>query len=279
MLIKRIYIVLLCIAAFLLFSTKFSWLFSSNVNDSSMTTTTAIIVLGGGLLADGSIPEHTQLRLNRAFELHVPGKSKIVTLSGGSPQKPNPADAAGFPIWEASAAAKKLINMGVEPGEVIEEAFSLDTLGNAYFLRAVHVGPAGFSKLIVITNSWHMPRTRAMFERVFSLPPSSSSSPSSFSSSSSSSSSSLSSSSSHCHPFQLIDIQFVEVAPGLMEPVLSARIEREKQSLDTFISETSKQFHTFRELHEFMFSRHGAYASSRLLQERKPLDPNVLSTY
>ena len=84
-------------------------------------------------------------------------------------------------------------------------SFEQDTIGNAYFLRAIHIIPMSQSQsqsqrrprddtgkgamaqtqpnnlkgsltavkpnlhLIVVTNDWHMDRTRAMFEKVFSL--------------------------------------------------------------------------------------------------------------
>jgi hypothetical protein len=91
-----------------------------------------IVVLGGGVTPSGGVPEHTQLRINKAFEIFQQFKDNalIITLSGGTPHKPNPLDKFGFPIWEATAAAKKLLEMGVPSTQVYEESFSLDTLGN-----------------------------------------------------------------------------------------------------------------------------------------------------
>ena len=60
--------------------------------------------------------------------------------------------------------------MGVPLDHIFEEGFSLDTIGNAYFLRASHTDPAGWRKLVIITNQFHIERTRAIFEWVFSLP-------------------------------------------------------------------------------------------------------------
>ena len=93
---------------------------------------TGIIVLGGGLKDDGTVPHHTQLRLDKAVELFKTQKesSYIITLSGGTPHKPNPRDAKGFAIWEATAAARKLIDMGISHTSILEENFSLDTIGN-----------------------------------------------------------------------------------------------------------------------------------------------------
>lgn len=95
---------------------------------------TAIIVLGGGVTEKGDCPPHTKLRLEKAFALYKKYKEEygafIIPLSGGTPYKPNPVDGKGFPIWEATAAAKELIKMGISPQDILEEAFSLDTVGN-----------------------------------------------------------------------------------------------------------------------------------------------------
>lgn len=104
------------------------------VCSNSHSSKTAIIVLGGGLTEKGECPPHTQLRLDKALEIYNKKKSQggavIIPLSGGTPYKPNPVDEKGFPIWEATAAAKQLIKMGVPYSDILEEAFSLDTVGN-----------------------------------------------------------------------------------------------------------------------------------------------------
>ena len=104
------------------------------VYSNSHSSKTAIIVLGGGLTEKGECPPHTQLRLDKALEIYNKKKSQggavIIPLSGGTPYKPNPVDEKGFPIWEATAAAKQLIKMGVPYSDIFEEAFSLDTVGN-----------------------------------------------------------------------------------------------------------------------------------------------------
>ena len=92
----------------------------------------AIIILGGGLKDNGSVPLHTQARIDKAIELYkmLNENAVIITLSGGTTHKPNPLDSSGFPIWEATAAARRLIDMGIPPHNILEEAFSLDTIGN-----------------------------------------------------------------------------------------------------------------------------------------------------
>mmetsp|Transcript_3604 Transcript_3604/g.5617 ORF Transcript_3604/g.5617 Transcript_3604/m.5617 type:complete len:202 (+) Transcript_3604:97-702(+) len=94
-----------------------------------------IVILGGGLTSSGDVPAHTLLRVEHAYELYQTMKEDalFVTLSGGTPHKPNPLDARGFPVWEATAAARKLISLGVPTEQVLEENFSLDTVGNVSY--------------------------------------------------------------------------------------------------------------------------------------------------
>lgn len=98
----------------------------------------AIIVPGGGLTSTGELPIHCLIRVEKAIELFHSLKSQysnidIITLSGGTTHKPNPRDERGFPIWEATAAAKKLIELGIPSDIIKEEIVSLDTIGNVKF--------------------------------------------------------------------------------------------------------------------------------------------------
>lgn len=225
----------------------------------------AIVVLGGGLLPNGEVPPHTKLRLAKASELYYTlSKASatpvdIITLSGATPHKPPPLDKQGFPIGEAQAAAAFLIKQsGIPPGSVAEENFSLDTLGNAYWLRTVHIEPGGYTKLIVLTNDWHMPRTRAIFSHVFGLPRRAG---------------------GHSALKRKFELSFIAVEAGLGPDFLQARVTREAASLETFVQRTKTLFSSMRELHDYIFEKHGAYASSRLLQARPPLSPAVLASY
>eukprot|EP01041_Mallomonas_annulata_P007796 gene7796-15946_t len=220
----------------------FAWLFQE--------VKIAVVVLGGGLTSDGEVPAHTQLRLNKAVELYrlLPNATTIITLSGGTVHKPNPLDSEGFPIWEATASAKKLIQMGIPSRHIMEEAFSLDTIGNAYFLRSIHILPGFYTKMHVITNSWHMERTKAIFNMIFSLDV-------------------QKTSKLRSHP---IEIVYESVDDVLTGAALDSRIKRETESLKFFIDKIqSKRFHHLENFYEWMFTEHMAYSSSRLLVPRK----------
>ena len=159
----------------------------------------AIMVLGGGIeTSDGSLPPWVLSRLDFAAELQMescsrsslssslpPGPPSIVLLGAGTPHKPPPPDGdTGRALTEAKAAARYLLSneggrngSGRRPGlplpppsrSILKEEASFDTVGNALFGLTTHALPAGWTRIAVVTSSFHMPRARAIFSKTFGL--------------------------------------------------------------------------------------------------------------
>ncbi len=137
--------------------------------------------------------------------------------------------------------------------------------------------------MIVITNRWHMPRTQAIFNRVFSLPMQSQSA---FEHEQHSMSSSFKNFFSFCGDHVQdyrtnIELEFEAVGDGIDDAeVLNGRNSREKASLESFLSKVSPQWHSFSQLHTWIFTKHQAYASDRLTKVKTlEMDPAVLKSY
>jgi hypothetical protein len=97
--------------------------------------TVAIVVPGGGLLSDGSLPSHSIARMKHAANLYNEFSSRgvdvvVITLSAGTPYKPNPVDKNGFPLYESTVGMQVLSSLGVPILKLYEEKISLDTIGN-----------------------------------------------------------------------------------------------------------------------------------------------------
>src|SRR5215472_440663 len=128
----------------------------------------AVIIPGGGVRPGGELPAWVKPRLDRALELA--GDAWLMPLSAGTPHRPPPLDAHGFPILEARAGAEYLIARGADPRRILMEAASYDTIGNAYFSRVIHAIPRGFRRVLIITSEFHMPRTEAAFRWIWEMP-------------------------------------------------------------------------------------------------------------
>lgn len=215
---------------------------------------------GGGLTLEGAPTAWVRRRLQEAAKLYAERRAAgdpavIVTLSGGTPHKPMPIDTrSNFQVYEAEGSARCLIReFAVPPEHVFEENLSLDTIGNAYMLRAIHTDVAGMRRLVIVNNEFHMGRTKAIFEKVFSLAP--------------------------LPLFGAYSLEFVEVPnDGVEGEVLRARKEREAKSAAGFVKNTAA-IKTMRAMHRFLFLDHLAYASARLVNDREPVDPKSLQTY
>ena len=127
----------------------------------------AMLIPGGGVKDTGEIPPWVKARLDRALE--ISDAEYIITLSAGTVHRPPPLDQNGFPIFESIAGGRYLINHGINPKTVLAETCSYDTVGNAYFSRVIHVEPRELRKLLIITSEFHMSRTKAIFQKMYSL--------------------------------------------------------------------------------------------------------------
>ncbi len=118
-----------------------------------------VFIPGGGLREDGSLPPWTIARLDAALEVQDRAE-RLITLSGGTVHKPPPLDPAGYPVFESRKAAGYLVGAGVSPERVLTEICSYDTIGNAYFARALFSDPMALASCLVITSEFHMPRRK-----------------------------------------------------------------------------------------------------------------------
>lgn len=209
----------------------------------------AILIPGGGLTPTGAPTPWVTSRLERALE--YPDSCKLVLLSAGSPHKAPPLDSSGQPIHESHGGARYLIQRGVDPHRILVETASLDTIGNAFFARVVHVEPRCWRRLLVITSAHHIARTQAIFERVFSLPR---------------------------HPDTAVvwSLDFEAVPDsGLTQEIWTARRAKEEASLSLW-KQVSNRFMSLQDLSEWLFKDHPCYAAGK---QPAPISGRAMLSY
>lgn len=150
----------------------------------------------------------------------------------------------------------------IEADRVWEEPLSLDTIGNAYFCRAIHTEPAGLRRLDVVTNTFHLPRVRAIFDVVFALPWQAGAAAAAADA-----------------PYALTYIDAGN--PTIPADVLAARDAREAASVAQWAQTVKAEaFVSMAGLHRWLYTAHGGYAASRLFTvRREALDPALLASY
>jgi hypothetical protein len=186
-------------------------------------------------------------RFDRALELS--DGALLMPLSAGTPHRPPPLDARGFPITEARAGAEYLVARGADPRRILVEASSWDTIGNACFSRTLHAIPRGLERLLVVNSAFHMPRTEAVFRWVYALD----------------------------GPGPRCAVEFETVPDIGIEPeILQARMEKEAARLSA-LDALRRRIATLSELHRWLFAEHCAYAAGGGTSEALP--PGVGATY
>lgn len=191
----------------------------------------AIIILGGGVRKDGTMPTWTLRRIKKALEFKNHTKY-FITTSAYTTNKPPIIDKTGFPVNESIKMGELLVKAGIDQSRILTERWSHDTIGNAYFSRIIHTDQLKLKNILVVTSQFHMPRTQAVFEKVFSL------------------------NNSWLNPYTLV---FAAASDsGLRSEVIKPRIEKENRSLEKF-NLIKKNISDLKTLHDWLFQEHGAY--------------------
>jgi uncharacterized SAM-binding protein YcdF (DUF218 family) len=211
----------------------------------------AVLIPGGGLTDPGELPPYVIARLDRALAYSAAHSAAyFIALSAGTPHRPQPLDARGYPIYEAMPAARYLREHGVAERRILTETYSYDTIGNAFFTRTVHTGPRGMRRLHTITSQFHMARTEAIFRWVFGLSP-----PGGY------------------------ELSF-EAAEnrGVSQEALDGRAAKERAGLER-VRSLAQRISTLSELHEWMYTEHGAYAWFLREDAFRPVEGPLTETY
>ena len=122
----------------------------------------AIIALGGGIDQNGSLSKSSLNRADMAVDLHRQGIADHIVTSGRwshrLPYKPQ--------LTEATAMRQHAVLRGVDGSLVTPEDRSMDTIGNAYFIKRDVLQPREWRQLILVTCLAHAARALCIFEHV-----------------------------------------------------------------------------------------------------------------
>ena len=191
----------------------------------------AIVIPGGGLQESGEVNAWIKASLDEAVKFKDDAKY-IITLSRGTPYKV-PVIVDGKTVDESVAAANYLAQKGVPTEKLIAETCSMDTLGNAYFLRVSITDPMGLRRLLIINPAARAMRISMVFAWVFNeLSP----------------------------PQDEYAIHMLKTPNiGLVEQELRFRVDKEMAS-SVDLHDLIPRIKTLEELSRYVHTEHGAYA-------------------
>lgn len=140
----------------------------------------AAIVLGGGLkkvkVQDQMYyepEEQAQERLDKAYALFEEGQVDCIITTGKYSIMASVDPEVVGPKTEAEVGKQYLIDKAAASGSaqkiqdcIFYEDQSLDTIGNAWFVKKICLEPLGITSCIVVTSDYHIERTRVTFDWV-----------------------------------------------------------------------------------------------------------------
>ena len=134
----------------------------------------AAIVLGGGLDAVEKkgqcvfVPKlQVKHRLDRAYDLFAKGSVDYIATTGRFSKRVFfDSRVTGYKT-EAEAGKKYLEDaFKMDSRFIIYENQSIDTIGNAWFVKKICIDPYGITKCWIITSDYHLERSKVIFDWV-----------------------------------------------------------------------------------------------------------------
>ena len=192
-----------------------------------------VCVLAGGLNINSEPHYFVKKRLDKSIEIFNknPSNTVILVLGGGTYHKPPNLNDDQYVIHESTSCALYLNNHDIPSSNIFREWSSYDTIANGFFAFTNYINYISLKNIYVITSTFHMPRTKTIFNYFNKL----------FN--------------------KYLDIIYLDVSSELDSHTLSERCKRERNSKKNFIENVINKIHTPEKFIQWFFTEHKAYSS------------------
>lgn len=113
------------------------------------------VVMGARVYADGRLSDALKDRVRTACDLYHQRLVNKLIMSGG------PGDGA---IHETVAMARAAVRLGVDPEDIIQDQFGLNT-GNTVKNTGILFRELHASRILVVSHGYHLPRIKLAYQR------------------------------------------------------------------------------------------------------------------
>lgn len=135
------------VIGFVTSAAAFAYTFSFDPSGTTSRKYDAAVVLGAEVLPDHKPSPLLQGRLNAALRLYKAGLVKKIAVTGAD---------------QSPAEARYLLGKGVPDSSIIAENHTYCTCEQADFIKRVLADSLGMKRIVVATDSWHLPRALMM---------------------------------------------------------------------------------------------------------------------
>ena len=198
-----------------------------------VTIKNIICVLAGGLTENNEPHYFVKKRLDKSIKLYNknPHNTIILVLGGGTYHKPPNLNDDEYVIHESTSCALYLNDHDIPSSNIFREWSSYDTIANGFFAFTNYINYMDLKTICVITSTFHMPRSKTIFNYFNKL----------FN--------------------KNLDILYVDVSSELDSHTLLERCKRERNSKKNFIENVINKIHTPEKFIQWFFTEHKAYSS------------------
>ncbi len=132
-----------------------------------MARKNSIIVLSGLFTLDGQLDADFKRSVDRGVELLSRGEADFIILNGGPGKY---VDGTYIPSGMRStyrdAMRDYAVSLGVPQDLTLVQNYSSDTVGEAYFVKEMHISPRNFFDNLVVTRRFHTSWAMAIYEKI-----------------------------------------------------------------------------------------------------------------
>lgn len=136
-----------------------------------MAKMNSVVVLSGYLTPDRKMDDESERRVDKGIELLRNGYVEFIVMNGGSGRFTEEVDGSiyvprGTHPVHCEVMRDYALDIGVPPELIFVQDFSCDTIGEAYFVKEMHLAPRLWRRNVVVSSLYHLVRAGEIYRHI-----------------------------------------------------------------------------------------------------------------